>query len=183
MVPRLGYCLTAALSLLASVDAIPQGGKGKGKGKGKDDGPSEEVYDYIVVGSGPGGAPIATNLAKAGYSVLVLEAGDDQSADPTTSIISLAGPRDTNSWGFYVRQYTDENLHLQNNHLTWRKPDGTLWVGSNASAPAGSTLLGVYYPRGASLGGSSVVNAGVAVLPPASDWDYIADVTGDSSWR
>lgn len=38
------------------------------------------VYDYIVVGSGPGGAPVAANLAKAGASVLLLEAGDDQGA-------------------------------------------------------------------------------------------------------
>ncbi len=38
------------------------------------------IYDYIVIGSGPGGAPVAANLAKAGASVLLLEAGDDQGA-------------------------------------------------------------------------------------------------------
>lgn len=37
-----------------------------------------KTYEYIVVGSGPGGAPIASNLARAGHSVLLLEAGDDQ---------------------------------------------------------------------------------------------------------
>lgn len=36
-----------------------------------------ESYDYIVVGSGPGGAPLAANLARAGYSVTLLEAGVD----------------------------------------------------------------------------------------------------------
>jgi choline dehydrogenase len=35
------------------------------------------TYDYIVVGSGPGGGPLAANLAKAGQSVLLLETGDD----------------------------------------------------------------------------------------------------------
>src|SRR4051794_13171616 len=32
-------------------------------------------FDYIVVGSGAGGGPVACNLAKAGYRVLLLEAG------------------------------------------------------------------------------------------------------------
>ena len=33
------------------------------------------TFEYIVVGSGPGGGPIASNLARAGHSVLLLEAG------------------------------------------------------------------------------------------------------------
>ncbi|KAL2269622.1 hypothetical protein VTJ83DRAFT_1806 [Remersonia thermophila] len=181
MTRRVRTYLVAALALLASpIGAAPQG---KGKGKGKDDGPAEEVFDYIVVGSGPGGAPIATNLAKAGYSVLLLEAGEDRSGDLKTSIISLAAPTINDSWDFYVRQHDDETVELKNGHLTFRKPDGSLWAGKACDAPAGSTLLGVNYPRGATLGGSSVVNAGVAVLPPNSDWDHIANLTGDVSWN
>jgi choline dehydrogenase len=48
-----------------------------------------KTFEYIVVGSGPGGAPLASNLARAGYSVLLLEAGDDQTENVrimTTSI-------------------------------------------------------------------------------------------------
>lgn len=59
------------------------------------------------------------------------------------------------------------------------------WVapGSDASkAPAGSTFLGVHYPRGATVGGSSMVNAMCTWLPPDSDWNYIQNITGDASW-
>jgi choline dehydrogenase len=37
-----------------------------------------KTFEYIVVGSGPGGSPLASNLARAGHSVLLVEAGDDQ---------------------------------------------------------------------------------------------------------
>jgi len=33
------------------------------------------IYDFIVVGSGPGGGPVAYNLSKAGASTLLVEAG------------------------------------------------------------------------------------------------------------
>lgn len=175
MAARLCYCLAAGLSILANhVHALP----GRGGGDNHTD-----VYDYIVVGSGPGGAPIASNLAKAGHSVLLLEAGDDQSADITTNILSLARPAFTNRWDFFVRHYSDDAKQLKNNHLTWQRADGSFWVGNGSAAPADANLLGVYYPRGATLGGSSVINAGVAVLPSRSDWEYIRELTGDGSWK
>ena len=34
-----------------------------------------EAYEYIVIGTGPGGAPVARELAKAGKKVLMVERG------------------------------------------------------------------------------------------------------------
>ncbi|KAK3995726.1 putative GMC oxidoreductase [Cladorrhinum sp. PSN332] len=174
-----GRLVTLCLALFATTGlAVPGSGNGNGNGNGN----NQDVYDYIVVGSGPGGSPIAVNLAKAGYSVLLLEAGDDQSADPTTQIIYIGRHSPTNRWDFYVRQYADETQQRRNNHLTWRRADGSLWVGNGANAPADATPVGVYYPRGATLGGSSIINAGVAVLPSKETWDSVGRLTGDRSW-
>lgn len=35
-------------------------------------------YEYVVIGSGAGGGPLASRLAIARHKVLLLEAGDDQ---------------------------------------------------------------------------------------------------------
>ena len=34
-------------------------------------------YEYVVVGSGPGGGTLAANLAEAGHKVLLIDAGGD----------------------------------------------------------------------------------------------------------
>ena len=44
-----------------------------------------KTYEYIVVGSGPGGGPLASNLARAGHTVLLVEAGDDQTENLNVS--------------------------------------------------------------------------------------------------
>jgi len=141
------------------------------------------IYDYIVVGSGPGGGPLAANLAKAGASVLLLEAGDDQSknlnqAIPTNFFASYSDP--LQRWDF-VKYHSDEAITKEYLHLTWLTKDGQYYVGTEP--PEGATVLGVYYPRAGTLGGCSTHNAMVSALPPDSDWRYIADITGDESWR
>lgn len=170
----LSLLLGSALCVFAASPPDPNGKPGPGG--------ADNVYDYIVVGSGPGGAPVAVNLAKAGYSVLILEAGDDQSDDPSTHALALSVPKPTNRWDFFVKLYSNDTQTLRSNHLTWKRADGTLWVGSGRDAPADAKLLGVHYPRGATLGGSSTINAAGAVLPSASDWDSIGELTGDRSW-
>lgn len=134
-------------------------------------------YDYIVVGSGPGGGPIAVNLAKAGYSTLLLEAGDDSVASGADQYPPAI------TWDFFVKHYPEgDERNGQYSHLNWRTAEGRYWVGRD-NPPAGAELLGVYYPRGATLGGSSMINAMATWLPSESDWDYVVELTGDETWR
>lgn len=104
--------------------------------------PQATEYDYVVVGSGPGGGPLAVNLAKAGYSVFLIEAGDAS----TATGFGQYPPSVT--WDFFVNHYPEgDPRNNQYSHLTWKTPEGRYWVGQTG-APAGSELLGVYYPRG-----------------------------------
>ncbi|KAK5629144.1 hypothetical protein RRF57_004859 [Xylaria bambusicola] len=134
-------------------------------------------YDYVVVGSGPGGGTLAVNLAKAGYSVFLIEAGDAS----TATGFGQYPPGIT--WDFFVNHYPEgDSRNNQYSHLTWQTPQGRYWVGQTG-APAGSKILGVYYPRGATLGGSSMINAMCTWLPSDSDWNYVYEITGDTTWK
>jgi choline dehydrogenase len=143
-----------------------------------------DTYDYIVVGSGPGGGTLAASLAKSGESVLLLEAGDDQGENPHEKIsgwFSLAGNDPLMRWDFFVKYHSDPELQRKYKHLTWEVPGGKYYVGTEP--PAGSKELGVYYPRTGTLGGCGTHNAQCAPLPSDSDWNDIAKMTGDESWR
>jgi choline dehydrogenase len=130
---------------------------------------AQETYDYIVVGSGnldstshskprinsfagPGGGPLASNLARANYTVLLIEAGDQSLQNSEEYPPQL-------TWDFFVKHYADEKRNMLNKHLTWKTKEGRYWVGAGSDTPPeGSTFLGVYYPRGSSVGGSSMIN-------------------------
>src|SRR5437764_1066061 len=79
-------------------------------------------YDFIVVGSGAGGGPLACNLALApeGYRVALLEAGTDPAVIPDTptfynysvpGLHTRATEDPAMSWEFFVRHYSDETRH------------------------------------------------------------------------
>jgi choline dehydrogenase len=63
-------------------------------------------YDYIVVGSGPGGAPLAARLGLAGNKVLVIEAGSDVAPTDwniTVPFFNAKASEDPRiNWAFYV---------------------------------------------------------------------------------
>jgi choline dehydrogenase len=65
------------------------------------------LYDYIVVGSGPGGAPLAARSGLAGYKVLMIEAGCDEAADNNNARVLIFNAKASEDerllWAFYVR--------------------------------------------------------------------------------
>ncbi|KAF8183123.1 hypothetical protein BJ912DRAFT_1061356 [Pholiota molesta] len=144
---------------------------------------SSAEYDYIVVGSGPGGGPLASRLAQAGYSVLLIDAGDDHGDDTVIQVPAFQGAAseyEPTSWRFFVNHYDNLTMAEQDTKFTYEMPDGQYWVGANP--PAGSTPLGIWYPRTGTLGGCAEHNAMVFIYPAESDWDTIANITGDTSW-
>jgi choline dehydrogenase len=121
-------------------------------------------YEYIVVGSGAGGGPLAANLARQGHSVLLLEAGKETGGKTEYQVPvrhPIATETEDLAWWYFVEHYGDLG----------RAQEDTKY-----------TDEGILYPRGGALGGSTAVNAMITVLPPNSDWDGIAAETGDASW-
>jgi choline dehydrogenase len=134
----------------------------------------DEKYDFVVVGSGAGGGPVAVNLAKAGYRVLILEAGgEDQPLDyKVPAFHSLSTEHRALAWKFYVQHYADKKLQRRDkiNFLNNKKIDRV-------------KRTGIFYPRAGTLGGCTAHHAMIFIAPHNSDWNYIAKVTRDRSWK
>ena len=126
----------------------------------------DKEYDFIVVGSGAGGGPVAVRLAEAGYSVLILEAGgDDEPYDyKVPAFHALSSENEKLAWKFYVHHYADPEQE---------KRDTTNYLPGK----------GIFYPRAGTLGGCTAHHALIFIAPHNSDWDEIAKLTGDKTWR
>lgn len=147
-----------------------------------DDGTSD-TYEYIVVGSGPGGGPVAANLAIAGYKVLLIDAGGDSGTDLTESLPALhlySTELEDTRWNYFVNHYSDLERQKRDSKMTYELPDGSFYVGLDP--PADASPLGVWYPRAGTLGGCSRHNALITIGAHDSDWENIATITNDSSW-
>ncbi len=143
----------------------------------------EAYYDYIVIGSGAGGGPLAARLALAGQKVLVIEAGSDTAIpgqeypEETYTIpafhAAATEDRET-SWDFSVRHYSNDKKQAEDT-----KYDPAM----DPSRHGGIGKGGIFYPRAAAIGGCTSHHAMIIIRPNDSDWEEIADLTGDQSWR
>ncbi|KAH6893664.1 hypothetical protein BKA70DRAFT_1323740, partial [Coprinopsis sp. MPI-PUGE-AT-0042] len=124
---------------------------------------SENTYDYIVVGSGPGGGPLAARLAEAGFSVLLIDAGGDHGDAPVVQVPALS------------------LLSSEDSKFTWQRPDGRFFVGPNP--PAGQQAARDLLPHEQEhWAGALSTMPWSTIYPHATDFSYIADITGDASW-
>jgi choline dehydrogenase len=124
----------------------------------------------VVVGSGPGGGPVAGRLAIAGFKVLLIDAGDDQGSSYQEQVPALelqATEYTPMRWDYFVNHYADEAKQEKDSKMTWRTPAGDLYVGT--TPPSGSAPLGILYPRAGTLGGCSAHNALLTIYPHNSD--------------
>jgi choline dehydrogenase len=102
------------------------------------------TYEYIVVGSGAGGGPLASRLARAGHSVLLIEAGDDQGtsdhyAVPAFDFVAAEDP--LMRWDFYVNHYQDQARAQRDPKYVYQLPNGTRHAGLHP--PLGAKPLGI----------------------------------------
>ncbi|HYO91802.1 MAG TPA: GMC family oxidoreductase N-terminal domain-containing protein, partial [Pyrinomonadaceae bacterium] len=140
---------------------------------------SDAEYDYIVIGSGAGGGPLAANLARAGFKVLLMEAGGDPCATSELGRLmyevpifhGLSTEFSECQWDYFVRHYADDDKQFKDEKFV------------RVDEASGKEVNGVWYPRAGALGGCTTHNAMITVTPQDCDWDYIAKITGDDSWR
>jgi choline dehydrogenase len=149
---------------------------------------SNSTYEYIIVGSGAGGSPLAARLALAGFSVLLIDAGEDHGADRQVQVPAMhpfASEYNLIRWDYFVERHEDEEQALRDTKYTWETPEGEYWQTLDWSGdrpPAGSKRKGLLYPRTGALGGCTTHNALIMVKATNKDWDDIAAMTGDRSW-
>lgn len=136
------------------------------------------------MGSGPGGGPVAANLAIAGFKVLLIDAGVDTGSSYQQRVPALelnAVEYEPTKWDYFVNHYSNLTRQAEDSKMTYNTTSGQLYVG--LTPPPGATPLGIYYPRAGSLGGCASHNALITILPHDSDWTNLQTITGDSSWN
>src|SRR5664279_484473 len=116
--------------------------------------PAGGTYDYIVIGAGSAGCVVTYRLAQAGHTVLVLEAGGDDSKVDEIHI-PAAFPnlfKTSHDWDYST---------VEQKHALGRR---------------------MYWPRGKVLGGSSSINAQLYIRGNRLDYDTWRDELGCAGW-
>ncbi|KAF7323320.1 Choline dehydrogenase [Mycena chlorophos] len=119
------------------------------------DGQQEDVFDFIVVGAGAVGGPLAARLVENGYSVFLVDAGSN--ATGYNSTLPAYWPRATEdlatSLGYNITEYSTPGSRV------------------------------AWYPRASALGGSTIHNAMLNVIAGTrGDFDSLVTMFNDSSW-
>jgi choline dehydrogenase len=129
-----------------------------------------DKFDFIIVGSGAGGGPLAAGLAREGFTVLLIEAGSSANDrfSETPAFNTKASDDPLLNWSFYAQRYNEAGAYRN-------------FESQNSKYVPGQR--GVYYPRAAGLGGCTRVNALISLYPDHNDWDNIVKLTGDQSWN
>jgi choline dehydrogenase len=135
--------------------------------------------DFIIVGAGAGGAPLASRLVERGYTVLAVEMGPEKPTKPQDSEVedtevpllhSETTEDDRHSLRFFVKHFDED-------------PAGSTDPKVHQTSGPPSDEDGIFYPRAQGVGGCTVHNAMITVCGASEDWDEIAEATGDESWR
>ncbi|KAJ3992054.1 alcohol oxidase [Lentinula boryana] len=117
--------------------------------------PLDTIHDYVIVGGGVAGSVVANRLTEnANVSVLLIEAGPFHKGVIETEVpfYFWLGIPSTYQWNYT----TVPQLSANNRSIS--------------------------YPRGHILGGSSAINGMVYDRAATSDFDKLANMTGDSGW-
>ncbi|KAF2248507.1 GMC oxidoreductase [Trematosphaeria pertusa] len=113
--------------------------------------PLNQTWDYIIVGGGASGIPLADRLSESGKSVLLIERGFASSG----------------RWGG-----TWKPSWLQDTNLTrFDVPALYQFIWTNLTDNSGIICPDVSTPASCVLGGGTAINAGQFYLPTPMDWD------------
>jgi choline dehydrogenase len=175
-----GCKLVGALCAVVVIAATPACDDGGDAAEGNDDqvclgGKCDDIddgeaFEFIIVGSGAGGGPLAANLARNNHRVLLLEAGSDQGGNINYQVPAYHGFSTEDPamrWDFFVEHYSDAARQGRDSKIVLDE--------------AGQQK-GILYPRAGTLGGCTAHNAMIMIEAHDSDWNGIAEATGDRSW-
>jgi choline dehydrogenase len=116
-------------------------------------------FDFIVIGSGPGGSPVAARLSEnPNYNVLLLEKGSDMSNYDTVN-----APR---HWDITTTSQADRVTMVDIHNepvVSWTEYEGRVSLGVG-------------------LGGTSLINSQVIVRGNANDYDRWATLYNATGW-